>query len=314
VSRRRILFILIAAAVVAVAFVAAFNSSGPKEPSYNGKTLSQWIDLAYSSPQAGEADDALRHIGTNAIPCLLDWLAYQPAPWRQKAKQFVLRLPVKARSPKLANWLLPNNHQKRAALAMHIFPRLGPGAPAAIPGLTRIMKNSKSRPVSMRAVVALVSLGKDALPPMLTALSDPTNPNRSFIAQMIPSIADLGTNGAAAVPVLISCLNDPDDKVAAQAAYALGLLQMQSDVVVPALIGSLANTHYLVRFYSARALAEFGEDAQAALPALKTALKDTNNIVRGAASDALSEIAPDESEKDQQTTERKNRSLVPSNE
>ena len=77
-------------AVLAVVLVGVIDwqveSSG--EPSYHGRSLSYWIrsyrrdeslvQLAASPEEVATADDAIRHIGTNAFPYLLKWVAYDP--------------------------------------------------------------------------------------------------------------------------------------------------------------------------------------------------------------------------------------------
>jgi hypothetical protein len=71
-----------------------------KQPIYNGLTLTQWLDVVarhrvygyFTTYQKGrpsardatpeeikEAEDAIRAIGTNAYPCLLEWTGYKPS-------------------------------------------------------------------------------------------------------------------------------------------------------------------------------------------------------------------------------------------
>ena len=48
---------------------------GPQEPVYESKPLSVWLegydDGVWGSPQRKKADEAVRHLGTNALPTLL---------------------------------------------------------------------------------------------------------------------------------------------------------------------------------------------------------------------------------------------------
>jgi hypothetical protein len=66
----------------------------PKEPRYQGRSLSQWLYQAQSSfnysggrsgsdPQWQSASNALQNIGTNALPLLLKWISAKDS--RQKA-------------------------------------------------------------------------------------------------------------------------------------------------------------------------------------------------------------------------------------
>jgi hypothetical protein len=87
---------------------------GEKEPEYNGKRLSEWLDIACtnmssleeaSAVLAGnfaeikskpllEAVQAVRGIGTNAVPCLVRWAAIDPRPpWKEKVAAIYWKLP-----------------------------------------------------------------------------------------------------------------------------------------------------------------------------------------------------------------------------
>jgi hypothetical protein len=88
--RKRFILILLACGVVVIGLVA-FRSTDPG-PSYQGKTLKDWMNI-YCWPdnptavdlfprkvffegreaRQNEAADAVRHIGTNAIPTFLAW-------------------------------------------------------------------------------------------------------------------------------------------------------------------------------------------------------------------------------------------------
>jgi tetratricopeptide (TPR) repeat protein len=56
----------------------------PREPSYQGKSLSYWLtryqEQRYTNPAATECKDAVRHVGTNAIPALLRVLRAKDSP------------------------------------------------------------------------------------------------------------------------------------------------------------------------------------------------------------------------------------------
>src|SRR5947207_1339961 len=55
---------------------AARLSSRPREPVYRGKTLTYWLEVINTNGWAsGEKPEAVRHIGTNAIPILLNLIS-----------------------------------------------------------------------------------------------------------------------------------------------------------------------------------------------------------------------------------------------
>ena len=53
------------------------------EPSYNGRTLSEW-SISGGDIKLNEAEDAIRHIGTNSLPFVLRWVTAEPLAWRNK--------------------------------------------------------------------------------------------------------------------------------------------------------------------------------------------------------------------------------------
>src|SRR5690349_3457600 len=86
--RRPILIVLAASLLVAIGVVAFWP--GPKEPEYDGKTLSEWLDLCRNyrlgnesqSQSAQIAQEAVRKIGTNGLPLLVNWMNYDMPKWK----------------------------------------------------------------------------------------------------------------------------------------------------------------------------------------------------------------------------------------
>ena len=76
--------ILFAAVLIAVLWPVE------KEPEYHGKKLSEWLDPIGNVKKSG-ADEAVRHIGTNAIPWLLRWVADPHASEMPKRRQLLLQ-------------------------------------------------------------------------------------------------------------------------------------------------------------------------------------------------------------------------------
>jgi hypothetical protein len=100
-TRRRRLFIS-SLCVLILAFLAFRFFTDKPEPRYQGISLTAWLctyDSYFSSTnfptmaQMDQAADAVRHIGTNALPFLLRWLSDEPAPWRRKTRNTLEKLP-----------------------------------------------------------------------------------------------------------------------------------------------------------------------------------------------------------------------------
>src|SRR6266850_2566498 len=78
--KRRFLFFCLGTVLVLTAVVWAIFRE--REPTYDGRTLSEWADL--STQGNNEATNAIRHIGTNTFPVILNWLHSEPGPLKLK--------------------------------------------------------------------------------------------------------------------------------------------------------------------------------------------------------------------------------------
>jgi hypothetical protein len=273
-----------------------------REPEYQGKKLSEWLDMLDQTDdaraQAQIVGEALGNMGPEGLRWMLKSLRYEEPGWRSMVHNTVGRLPAQLVPEGVVFSLSQNKRWQRADAAAYMFFALGPRATNAIPELCRMMGDKKAGVASKRAVFVLASLGKSGLAPLLAALSDPRQSNRVEIVQ---SISEMGTNAGPAVPVLVKCLNDANVDLAVAVAAVLGDLKLEPQVAVPMLARALTNNDYSVRAASARALSDFGVKAAEAAPALVKALDDEDASVHKAAEWALLGIAPEEVEKDART-------------
>jgi len=243
VSRQRILkpmFIPCLAFALSCALCGCFSSvraneyATNAEPRYQGRLLSGWLSLYHANLEAPppinfQVVEAVRHIGTNALPWLLQWIrSEQPG---------------------------------SARLGIQGIGFLGAEANVAIPELTRLVDGWRSPSAWSNAISALALLYKDGLPPLLPAATNMAAPLGyrltavKAIGRMgmhmngMGCLAALGTNAPLAVPVLIRCLQDEDWRVAAEAATGLGDYTLEPGLAVPALVSCLlSRTNPLVRF------------------------------------------------------------------
>jgi HEAT repeat protein len=242
VSRQRILkpmFILCLAFALSSALCGCFSSvraneyATNAEPQYQGRLLSGWLSLYHANleatpPSNFQVAEAVRHIGTNALPWLLQW--------------------IRSEQP------------DSARLGVQGIGFLGTEANVAIPELTRLLGDWQSASAWSNAISALALLYRDGLPPLLPAATNMAAPPgyrltavksiRRMGAHMngMGCLANLGTNAPLAVPVLIRCLQDEDWRVAAEAAAGLGDYTLEPGLAVPALVSCLlSRTNPLVR-------------------------------------------------------------------
>src|SRR5581483_7455941 len=84
-KRIRIIVMVVAVVVIGVVAIVCFRA---REPRYQGRTLSEWIwvgtDHIETSPEWSEANNAVKQIGTNAIPFLLEWVQAEDTPQKEK--------------------------------------------------------------------------------------------------------------------------------------------------------------------------------------------------------------------------------------
>jgi HEAT repeats len=295
VHTRRHLLILLIVGILGLGLAMIFSPS--REPRYQDRTLSQWIQVYTSSlPQTNqEAAAAIRHIGTNALPYLVEWIRYDSIdhPWRYR---FYAAFNGLVTTLKLGNsWYILDPRGIRAGLATEAFAALGPEANPVVGDLARVIREFNEFGRQQRAMDALAYIGPAGLPSLMEAVTNKALVARGHAAY---SIHVLGEAARPAVPLLIGHLQDPD--VGVGAAATLGLLKMEPALVVPALGENLQNSNYSARCWAAMALRHFGGEARSAVPALLQTLRDTNFVVRQEVTNALLAIDPHALEKSQE--------------
>jgi HEAT repeat protein len=293
--RRRLLVPFVAAFVLTLGAVAFFSLRGEREPEYNGWKLREYLEVylhpvnSYDNLRGPVAAQAVRHIGTNALPCLIKWTLYEEPGWQLWADR------------ELPSRLVDNLHfvdaSERRSKGVTGFYILGEMGSPAIPALEAAAEDPARRPGSrVAAMEALGRIGSNAVPALLEIISDNrrSDPSAATMAiGQLGGIRDLSTNHSRTGDLLRKCLHNEEPSVTFTAASALGRFRLQPDLSVPALIACLQSSNAAVRVVAANALAEFGPDAKDALPILVPWLTNSDERVRDAATNALAKIAPE---------------------
>jgi hypothetical protein len=293
-TRRRIV-LLIAGLTTLLLFLCLKE----REPSYEGRSLSEWIsDLP--SPTApppppevnpGERADTIKRanaaiakMGTRAAPHLVRWIAYKPSRWKTAlygAINSVLRRLPTDRQLEDGAWI----RAERAAVALLNLRQPGHDT---LRDLAQLMDDSDSR-VADRATSALRAFQDRVLEANLILLTNRSAEVRWFAIGGLWK-KSLFIDLRPFVPAVIARLQDEDTKVAAEAACQLGALQLGAETVVPALIRALEDNRPDVRLEAGFALGKFGPLAASALGALSRALNDPSERVRMVAANAIKDI------------------------
>jgi hypothetical protein len=138
------LALLVAATALAASVLFAICGGEP-EPTYQGRTLSDWL-LDARSPTA-EAE-ALVHMGTNALPHLVKWACNPPPKWRESIANLCLNHPKMAPKP-LTDWLNKRTFLHNATIGA--FSLLDTNAYPALPQLSLIVTNTKDEASALSA-------------------------------------------------------------------------------------------------------------------------------------------------------------------
>lgn len=254
--------ILFLAGLIVGAALFALRSPGAG-PKYGGKHLTVWIEeyrhlrLAPRGPdtdeKTGEALRAIRAIGTNAVPTLLDMVAasdskpklkfmellkkqriitlnLQPADYYRSRATFGFGALGDAARPAIPGLidLLSDPDPGVRASAAHCLSFFGPDAREAVPHLIGLLKNTgRSEPLillnSMHALGA-IHVDAETVVPFLLEYTEGAKGDWGYGNMALRAVSRYRTSAAFAVPEIVALLDDPDERVRDAADTALGWL------------------------------------------------------------------------------------------
>ena len=128
-----------------------------REPSYRGKSMSVWLEeynRAGALDKTGPASEAIRAMGTNALPHLLAHL-------KRKDSPHALRLFLLAEKHHLAFLSPPPRQTPFLSPALLSLRALGPTAKPLIPELLQLFENANTH---REGGLALFSIGPESIP------------------------------------------------------------------------------------------------------------------------------------------------------
>jgi HEAT repeat protein len=214
--------------------------SEPREPVYQGKRLSEWLhgyDHPGMSPGSATrqlaADEAMEHIGTDAIPFLLQRLREHDS----SLKFRLLRLLEKQHFVKISYTPAEVLNME----AREAFGILGASASNAVPRLIKIFSRNFSPESQNATAFSLGFIGPAA-------------------SNAVPVLLQCACAGQTAA--------DANYRDRGAAILALGQIHAQPATVVPALTEMLREHDSGIRYWAACALGIYGPDAKSAVPLL----------------------------------------------
>jgi hypothetical protein len=249
---------------VALAVLGAWLFGQPREPAYAGRTLTEWLyntdpgfvwipndlyahfhDEFADQLESGEPwppanaswggfmatasprQEALDHIGTNALPWLLDWMVSKPRPLEQLRAWARTKFAMPIFHP---GSLTPV--ERRHVAALDGFVALGPRAAPALPALSNLFHQPQPY---LQLGRAIASIGPPGIAVLTHAL---TNADPQIRDTAALSLGLAGSAAGSAVPTLLSLI----DRGAASYPVlgALGRIGCDPALAAPPLMRHLA--------------------------------------------------------------------------
>jgi hypothetical protein len=287
-SRKQIDRFILVLTLASLCFVTVQPVSA-SEPAYKGQPLSEWLLVLKLQQLSGnhkdeipdgmeQPEDAIRQMGTNAIPALLDILGATEGNKSRVLGKFKSR---KFRAQFLRRDTDLNDLR---GVAVDAFGLLGTNAVSAIPQINKLFRDGET---CSEAGQTLGELGPEGIATLTNGLSDENTDIRGMTIWIIGEKAPVDSNTVARL--MIGYLNDAHDATKWQlylGGYASAQqvkvmnLQNRADaakylggkdpaLAIPALLPLLdENTNYSVIMGASRALSSYGALAEAAIPKL----------------------------------------------
>ena len=236
---RKRVYIALAVLLVMLAGVIAWQVLRQREPVYQGKQLSFWLErlnpAAANQEEADRAQQAIRHIGTDALPFLAERLQAQDT----RLKRLMMTW---ADRQKLVHFHFKSAEQRQHQ-ALFGYQALGPLASAQVASLSDILTNAPTARVRVVAAWALEYIGPEArlAAPALFRAAQDTNVfvrDQTFLAlgQILP-------DSQTTIPVLVVGLDDPFSDAQRHAVSALQRYGPAAKAAVPVLLRMLATNN-----------------------------------------------------------------------
>ena len=247
--------ILVLSLIVIAIAVAVWLDAQPDlpEPHYANKPLHQWltaydpqIRLTIPMGQLAETDNAIRHMGADAVPALLRM---------QQAHDSYLKLKFLALLKE--QHIYPVHHIPAYNLnyaATRAFVALGTNAQSAVPQLIAIYKanySESSRELATRSLEAIGPPAQAAIPTLVKSLASSSESAR---LRLIQTLGAIRSNPDLSVPAIAAALKDNNWIVRHYATLELTHFGPAATSAVPALLKTLRDTNAIVRQYATNAL------------------------------------------------------------
>ena len=253
---------------------------GPREPVYQGKRLSRWIEEALNTGNAPDklaaARKAVRSAGTNSIPYFMSEFTRPQRKWRSLLIRWGNSL-IGSRLPD--DW-------GRAYIGSAGLYHLGPDAAPALPSLAEYLGDPER---GQLAAGTMCGAGDAALFYLLKAITDT---NAAVVENAFKGLHCLAIETESTIPALVPLLEHTNCWTRIYAAAILSTRGLLDDRTVPILVRALSDADPGLRFEAVRFLLTMQERARPAVPELVRLMNDPALPIARAASNAVASIDP----------------------
>ena len=268
--------IALAAVVLLGIFWFVTTRSNPHNFKYQGVRLEDWLEALWHDEPG--AEQAIREIGTNAIPLLLELLHTRQSPPVDRVLEKIA-IETDQLSP-LPN-LRPTVHHH--GLAYCGFHALGPIAAPAIPSIAPLLSDDSQR--SFYPALSLAAIG--GVHELSMAL---TNQHGQIRSHLLLALAEARSERRLAATVLSNHIAHPDFSARIAALAALRDLDGPPEIAIPAFMEAIQDENRAVKRYGLEGLGKLGPAASRAADLVATLTNNPSAMVRKAAIAALQSI------------------------
>ena len=284
-----------------------------RQPRYAGRSLLDWLTEYRSGPdvrdrfltipvewegrvptaQQKEAAEAVHHIGTNALPCLVKWLQYTE-PWSKRtARAILVRLPSCKLTETITRKFPDNSEIEMRGCGMLGLALLGSEGKSRKPEFLRLAE-ADDRQLAFRGMACLAVIGTEGLNSLITIAGDTNHPNQMLAVNMLARFRYWRKDASPAVPLLARLAQDEDEEMAREAIYTLCNLGLEPSICFPVFTNVLASTNTGLKVHTIHHLGYFGPAAvlRPLVPCLTNCLADPDNSVRMQTIQMLTYIDP----------------------
>jgi len=287
-KRRKLLWILLGCGIAIVLVLTLWRE---REPRFENHSLLEWIAITDHGDKDSEfskkeGEEAVRHIGTNALPFLIKCIQYRERPWQTHLGALFHKLPDELANP-LSDLIVGHGAERQEAAFSGLY-ILGPDAKGAMPALTNLLTTQPQ--LAEYCLTVLAQIGGDGLTPILNALTNQASPHR---IAAFDALVGFGTNrplDRIVISTLTDCLSDTNRDLAFCAAQILCCHDSEKELAMKTLFDGLATDDMRIR-RSAITRLKISLNRGYSVPDLLQFLQDTNSPLSPYSAGALGDLA-----------------------